>query len=89
MKAHFEDGKDIAKLDVLLDIGRDLELDPEEISTLLEEGHGLEAVNKDMEVAKNMGISGVPFFIIDGKYALSGAYPSAQFLEAFRKIAQE
>jgi predicted DsbA family dithiol-disulfide isomerase len=89
MKAHFEDGKDIAKLDVLLDIGRDLELDPAEITTLLDEGYGLEAVNKDMEVAKNMGISGVPFFIINGKYVLSGAHPSSQFLEAFRKIAQE
>jgi predicted DsbA family dithiol-disulfide isomerase len=89
MKAYFEDGKDIAKLDVLLDIGRSLELDPEEITTLLDEGHGLEAVKKDMEVAQNMGISGVPFFILNGKYVLSGAHPSSQFLEAFRKIAQE
>jgi predicted DsbA family dithiol-disulfide isomerase len=89
MKAYFEDGMDIAKLEVLLDIGRQLELDPEEITGLLNEGYGLEAVQQDMDSAKGMGITGVPFFIINGKYALSGAYPSAQFLEAFRKISKE
>jgi predicted DsbA family dithiol-disulfide isomerase len=89
MKAYFEDGKDIAQLEVLLNIGQELELDPEEITGLLDEGHGFDSVNKDIETAKGMGITGVPFFIIDGKFALSGAYPSAQFVEAFRKIASE
>lgn len=89
MKAYFEDGQDISKLEVLLNIGKQLELDPAEITSLLDEGHGMEAVEKDMDTAKGMGISGVPFFIIDGKYALSGAYPVAQFLEAFRKISKE
>jgi predicted DsbA family dithiol-disulfide isomerase len=89
MKAYFEDGKDISQLEVLLNIGQELELDPEEIKSLLDEGYGLDSVNKDIEAAQGMGITGVPFFIINGKYALSGAYPSAQFVEAFRKIASE
>ncbi|TVX97141.1 DsbA family oxidoreductase [Cohnella terricola] len=88
MKAYFEDGRDIAKLDVLLDIAAELGLDAEEAKRLLENGEGLQDVEKDMESAKSIGISGVPFFIINNKYALSGAYPSAQFLEAFRKISQ-
>jgi predicted DsbA family dithiol-disulfide isomerase len=88
MKAYFEDGRDIAKLDVLLDIASELGLDADEARKLLEAGEGIDAVNDDMESARAMGISGVPFFVIDNKFALSGAYPSAQFLEAFRKISQ-
>jgi predicted DsbA family dithiol-disulfide isomerase len=89
MKAYFEDGRDIAKLDVLLEIAAELGLDAEEAKRLLDDGEGLDTVEQDMESAKAIGITGVPFFIINNKYALSGAYPSAQFLEAFKKISQE
>jgi predicted DsbA family dithiol-disulfide isomerase len=89
MKAYFEDGRDIAKLDVLLQIASELGLDAEEARRLLEAGEGLDAIKQDQATAQALGISGVPFFIINNKYALSGAYPSAQFLEAFRKISQE
>ncbi|MFC5403535.1 DsbA family oxidoreductase [Cohnella soli] len=88
MKAYFEDGRDIAKLDVLLEIAGELGLDPAEAKALLEKGEGLEDVERDQQSAQAIGISGVPFFIIDNKFALSGAYPSAQFLEAFKKISQ-
>lgn len=88
MKAYFEDGRDIAKLDVLLEIAAELGLDASEARKLLDNGEGQEAVEQDMAAAQGIGITGVPFFIIDNKYALSGAYPSAQFLEAFKKIAQ-
>jgi len=88
MKAYFEDGRDIAKLDVLLDIAAELGLDASEARKLLDNGEGQEDVEKDIAAAQGIGITGVPFFIIDNKYALSGAYPSAQFLEAFKKIAQ-
>ncbi|MFC4303547.1 DsbA family oxidoreductase [Cohnella boryungensis] len=88
MKAYFEDGRDIAKLDVLLEIAAELGLDAEEARRLLDNGEGVQAVEQDFAAAKAMGISGVPFFVVNDKYALSGAYPSAQFLEAFRKISQ-
>ncbi|WP_256759218.1 DsbA family protein [Cohnella sp. WQ 127256] len=89
MKAYFEDGRDIAKMEVLMEVAAELGLEPEEAQRLLEAGEGLEAVEQDMASAKSFGISGVPFFLINNKYALSGAYPSAQFLEAFKKISQE
>ncbi|MFC5470321.1 DsbA family protein [Cohnella suwonensis] len=89
MKAYFEDGRDIARLDVLLEIAGELGLDPAEAKALLEKGEGLDAVERDQQSAQTIGITGVPFFIINNKFALSGAYPSAQFLEAFKKIGQE
>lgn len=89
MKAYFEDGKDIAQLDALLAIARDeLGVDVVELKRLLDAGEGRESVKDDQQNAQNIGISGVPFFILDGKYALSGAYPAKQFLEAFQKLAQ-
>lgn len=89
MKAYFEDGQDVARQEVLLAIARSLGADDADLARRLEAGEGSDAVQQDMDTAKGIGISGVPFFIIDGKYALSGAYPSAQFLEAFKKIAQQ
>lgn len=88
MTAYFEDGKDISQLDVLLGIASELGLDAAEARRLLDDGEGQKAVEEDIATARAIGISGVPFFVIDNKYALSGAYPSAQFLEAFRKISQ-
>lgn len=89
MTAYFEEGRDIAVKQVLLDIAAELNLDTEDLSSRIDAGEGLDSVQKDIETAQGLGISGVPFFIIDNKYALSGAYPAAQFLEAFRKIAQQ
>lgn len=89
MGAYFEDGRDIAKLDVLLELAAGIGQDPETLRAKLAAGEGTDEVEKDFSSARGMGITGVPFFVINGKYALSGAYPSAQFLAAFRKIAQE
>lgn len=89
MKAYFEDGKDIAQLDVLVELAREeLGVDADELRKLLEAGEGADSVVQDQQAAQNIGISGVPFFILDNKYALSGAYPAKQFLEAFQKIKQ-
>lgn len=89
MKAYFEDGKDIAQQEVLVEIAREeLGVDTDELKRLLAAGEGNESVTEDQQNAQNIGISGVPFFILDGKYALSGAYPAKQFLEAFQKIKQ-
>lgn len=88
MEQYFEQGQDIAQLAVLLDIVRSIGGDADQIARQLADGDGLDDVNQDIGSAQKIGISGVPFFVLDGKYALSGAYPSAQFLEAFRKISQ-
>jgi predicted DsbA family dithiol-disulfide isomerase len=89
MAAYFEDGKNIAEQDVLLELATNIGLDAEDIRRRLAAGEGSAEVERDFEMARGMGITGVPFFIVNGKYALSGAYPSAQFLASFRKIAME
>jgi len=89
MRAYFEEGRDIADWSVLAGLLAEIGQDAEEIEGRLGAGEGSSEVERDFQTARDMGITGVPFFIINGKYALSGAYPSSQFLAAFRKIAQE
>lgn len=89
MDAYFETGLDIADLSVLLELAGKIGCDPGDLKRRLEAGEGSEKVEADFAAARSMGISGVPFFIINNKYALSGAYPAAQFLAAFRKIAAQ
>lgn len=89
MMAYFEYGRDIAKREVLLEIAADLGLETFPLETALDEGRGAEEVQADLERASAMGISGVPFFVLNGKYGLSGAYPAAEFVKAFGKIAEQ
>lgn len=88
MKAYFEDGQDIARLETLLELAAEAEPDTDSLRRRLEDGEGESEVRQDFETAQNLGITGVPFFILNGQYALSGAYPASQFLAAFRKISQ-
>lgn len=88
MRAYFEDGRDLSSLDVLLDIAAGIGADVEQLRQALDGDGGLAEVQSDLDSAQGIGITGVPFFVVDGKYALSGAYPVEQFLTAFRKIAQ-
>ncbi|MBP1962130.1 DsbA family oxidoreductase [Paenibacillus aceris] len=88
-KAYFEDGKDIGHIDVLLDIAEQLGMDREQTAALLNAKEGLEQVEDDLEFARQAGVTGVPFFVINRKYALTGAQPSAAFLQALEQISTE
>jgi predicted DsbA family dithiol-disulfide isomerase len=88
MTAYFEFGRDIAKREVLLEIATDIGLNAHTLENKLESEEGTAEVDQDLERARSMGISGVPFYVIDGKYGLSGAYPAAEFVRAFEKIAE-
>ncbi|MDB4866706.1 MAG: DsbA family oxidoreductase [Cohnella sp.] len=89
MAAYFEQGRNIADMEMLLELAAGMGLDAEDLRKRLEAGEGTSEVQQDFDSAKAIGITGVPFFLINDKYALSGASPASQFLAAFRKIAQE
>jgi predicted DsbA family dithiol-disulfide isomerase len=86
--AFFEYGRDIGSLETLLDIAENLGFDSDDLRERLEGGEGTTEVEADLQAARTMGITGVPFFVLNGRYALSGAYPPDRFLEAFRKVAE-
>jgi predicted DsbA family dithiol-disulfide isomerase len=88
-QAYFEEGRDIGNVEVLLEIATEAGIDAESLAERLRAKDGLEQVEDDLEFASKVGITGVPFFIINDKYALTGAQPSSTILQALEQVAQE
>ena len=93
-EALYEEGENISLVDTLVSLGRTkLNLDEEELRKYLEDDNTAKEVRREMESGRRKyGISGVPFFIVDGNavdkpYAFSGAQPSATFLEVFDEVS--
>lgn len=81
-KAHFTEGKDVADLDTLIEIAVSIGLDKVEATDVLKSNAFAEEVRYDIYESQQMSIRGVPFFVMDRKYALSGAQPVEAFTQA-------
>jgi len=84
MAAYFEKGQDIGKLDVLVSIAEDAGMDGTEVRSALQANEALGSVTRDLEQARRLQITGVPFFVFDNKVAVSGAQPEEQFIKAMQ-----
>lgn len=88
-EAYFEQGIDIGRKDVLLELARAAGLNADDARLALEDD-GILAAVLDLEAAgMSLGIRGVPFFLLINKYAVSGAQPPEMWQEALPKIAAE
>jgi predicted DsbA family dithiol-disulfide isomerase len=76
LAATFTEGEPIGDHDALLRLCVEAGLDRDEVQRVLESDAYAEAVRRDEDTATEMGISGVPFFVIDRTFAVSGAQPS-------------
>lgn len=85
--AHFVEGKDIGDLDTLTTLATEANLQEEDVRSMLEnkEHYSIEVV-ADLQAAQHYQIRGVPFFIFNEKYELSGAQPAEFFVQAFEQI---
>ena len=72
---YFVEGQDIGDRQILIQIAKEVGLDADLIARLFVEGVDIIPVQEEISTAARMGISGVPFFIFGGKYAVSGAQP--------------
>ena len=88
-KAYFTEGKNIGDHAVLTAIGVAAGLDGTEIKNVLENGQYEAEVNSDIHEAQQIGVRGVPFFVFDRKYAISGAQPVEAFLETLTVSFEE
>jgi predicted DsbA family dithiol-disulfide isomerase len=84
--AYFTEGKNTADFDTLLQIGKDIGLDETEMSEVLKGNDFAMEVKNDIEQAQGFGISGVPFFVFNQKYAVSGAQEADVFLKTLHKV---
>jgi len=81
--SYFFDGKNIGDMDILLEIAQKIGLDKDSTRTFLQTTDDFKEVQAEDLQARNMGIGGVPCFIIDGQYALSGAQEPEAFFPIF------
>ncbi|MBX9457178.1 MAG: DsbA family oxidoreductase [Rhizobium sp.] len=85
--ANFVEGRNVGDHAVLADIATAAGLDGTAVAHRLGTEENRETVRQDIDYARRMGVSGVPFFVIDGKYAISGAQGVDVFADALRQIA--
>lgn len=88
-RAYFIEGKHLADKPTLLALAKEVGLDTEELSYDLEGDAWIREVRADEQEARQLGVSGVPFFVFDRRFAVSGAQPSAVFLQALEKAWAE
>ena len=80
-EAYFRDGRHIGTKHVIREIGREIGLDDQELSTMLNSDMYAKDVIEDEQLSQQFGIRGVPYFVINRKYGISGAQPVSQFVE--------
>ena len=89
MELYFSEGADLSDTAVLAKAAADIGLDAGEIARKLDSDDDLAIVAQRVEQAKASGIQGVPFFIFDNAYAVSGAQSPEQLASVIRKAAEE
>lgn len=87
--AHFLDFKDLDDEAVLRAVGQELGLDDSEIDSAFQDKTYEDLVAADIYEAQQVGVRGVPFFVFNQKYAISGAQPVHIFLETLTKLKEE
>ena len=89
MAAYYLEGQNIGDLENLVKLGTEVGLDATESRAALQAGTYAEAVRLDEYQAQQIGVQGVPFFVFEDKYAVSGAQPSELFAEVLEKVYDE
>lgn len=89
LKAYFVEGRHVGRIDELADLAAEIGLDREDVVRALTENEYLADVKSDVALANAYGIQGVPFFVIDGKYGVSGAQDAATFAQVLEQVSAE
>ena len=89
LKAYFIDGEHVGRIPDLVAIAVELGYDADEVTEALESHRFLADVKADVALAQEYGIQGVPFFVIDGKYGVSGAQEAEAFANVLAQVKSE
>ncbi|MEE2036883.1 DsbA family oxidoreductase [Nocardiopsis sp. CT-R113] len=88
MHAQLVQARDLSDIDTLVEVAAEIGLDPEEARRVLEGDDYAEDVREDGATAQRLGGNGVPFFVIDRAFGVSGAQPVEVFVAALEKAHQ-
>jgi len=88
-EAYFRDGKNVDDTSVLSELVKSLDLDVSKWENKLASGTLDDEVRQDIYEAQQVGVSGVPYFVFNDKYSVTGAQQPETFLGALRKSFEE
>ncbi|HSS29799.1 MAG TPA: DsbA family oxidoreductase [Nitrospiraceae bacterium] len=84
--AYFSEGRDIGEGQTLVDIAAEIGLDRDTTRQFLASDQGVEVVREEEATGHGLGIRGVPYFVLNGTYAISGAQSPDIFVSALQKV---
>ena len=87
--AYYTDGKDVGDTETLVQIGESGGLNADEIRELLQSNEYIKEVRIDQFRGEQLGVQGVPFFVFNSKYAVSGAQSAEVFSNVLEKVWEE
>jgi predicted DsbA family dithiol-disulfide isomerase len=89
LRAYMTEGKRVSDRETLVALAEDIGLDAEEARTMLATDDYADDVRHDERTARELGCRGVPFYVIAGRYQITGAQSAETFLEALNSAADE
>jgi predicted DsbA family dithiol-disulfide isomerase len=89
MRGYFTEGAAVGDHETLVRLGAEAGLDRDEARATLESDAYAEDVRADEDLARRMGIQGVPYFVLNRRFGVSGAQPAEVLVQAFERARQE
>jgi predicted DsbA family dithiol-disulfide isomerase len=89
LQAYFTESKHIGAHETLTELAVEIGLDRDAVANMLASDEMSNEVRADEQAAKQYNITGVPFYLINKKYALTGAQPTETFVQALQKVIAE
>ncbi|GIO24543.1 DsbA family oxidoreductase [Oceanobacillus sp. J11TS1] len=88
-QAYFTESELLSDQDTLVRLAEEVGLAKDDVEKVLDSCKFQKKVNEDIDIAKQLGVQGVPFFVFNEKYAVSGAQPEETFKQVLEKVRQE
>jgi len=88
-KAYFTEGRDFGDTQELIAMGEGVGLNKEDIQQALQSETLVNQVTAEIQEGQQLGLTGVPFFVVDRKFGVAGAQPSEAFIEVLEKAASQ
>lgn len=89
LQAYFTESKHIGDHETLTELAEEVGLNRDEVAAMLASDDLADAVRADEKTAQQYGVTGVPFFLLNKKYALTGAQPTEVFVQALKQVIAE
>ena len=88
-EAHFVEGKNIDDVNILVNLASEVGMNTTALDVKILSGEYKTELEADINLAKQFGVRGVPFFVFDRKYAVSGAQEPETFLKTMEQVMAE